>query len=106
MKTNEGTSQLEKGFVRSRELLPTDQEPARTIEPGEQSLNDPSSWLFGHFQRYRWRIAKAELGNLFRCKSGKTRGSCFLRFCPCEKIIHTNEVHRRSSKKMLYFRLF
>ena len=50
MKTNEGTGQLEKGFVRSTEFFPTDQEPARTIEPGEQSLHDPAFGLLGRLQ--------------------------------------------------------
>src|SRR5581483_6554316 len=50
MKTNEGTGQLEKRLVRRGKFLPADQEPSRTIEPGEKPLHDPSSRRFTRFQ--------------------------------------------------------
>ena len=50
MKTDERTSQFKKRFVWSAEFLPADQEPARTIEPGEQPLHHPTSGLLGWFQ--------------------------------------------------------
>src|ERR1051326_1956544 len=61
MKTNERTGQLEKRLVRSTELLPTDQEPARAIEPREEPLHDPTPGLFGRLQtagrlRFGWML--------------------------------------------------
>ena len=50
MKTNEGTSQLEKRLIGRAEFLPADQEPAPTIEPGEQPLDHPAPGLLCHFQ--------------------------------------------------------
>src|SRR6266700_2931857 len=50
MKTNEGTGQLEKRLVRGTELLPADQQPARTIEPREEPLYHPAPGFLGWFQ--------------------------------------------------------
>ncbi len=50
MKTKKHTGQLEKCLIRSTELLPADQEPSRAIEPGEETLDHPTSGLLGGFQ--------------------------------------------------------
>ncbi len=61
MKTNDSTSQLEKGFVGNAELFPANEQSAPPIEPGEESFNDPSSRLFGFFQVVRGKLLLGSL---------------------------------------------
>lgn len=61
IKTDESTSQFEKGFVGSTEFLPANAEPARAIGPGEEPFHYPVPRLFGGFQtvsqsRFEWML--------------------------------------------------